>query len=160
MNEYYIFAVFVAFLGFLLIMFYKKLFGNKKEKEKEEKLFKLYQNIEEMLDSFEKYIKEVKDQFEQEKHNILRLYDKLNKENDKLTPLDNNPVVQRGKTVKDKAANDNIFQVEEINNTVTPVYENERIKQVIKLHEMGFSKEQISKELKISRGEINMILQM
>ena len=76
--EYYLFALFVFALLCVLIVIYRRLIlPTKKQavetdatKEKEERLFRLYQNIEEMMDNFEGYIEQSKEQQEQDKAQI------------------------------------------------------------------------------------------
>lgn len=76
-GEIYIYSIFVFILICVLLLIYRGLIllpKNRKaaaaeeesanDKEKEERLFRLYQNIEEMMDNFEAYIEETREQFE------------------------------------------------------------------------------------------------
>ena len=83
--EYYLFALFVFALLCVLIVIYRRLMlPTKKQaaetdatKEKEERLFRLYQNIEEMMDNFEGYIEQSKEQLEQDKAQIAGQLDQV-----------------------------------------------------------------------------------
>ena len=87
-GEFYLFALFVFALLLVLLLLYWRLIviprGRKpknddvleKEREKEERLFRLYQNIEEMMDNFEGYIEDTREQMESLKAESARQADK------------------------------------------------------------------------------------
>lgn len=80
--EYYLFAFYIFVLISLLLLIVLRIVSAQKgrraateeeagrEKEKEERLFRLYQNIEEMMDNFEGYIEDTRAQMETMKTEI------------------------------------------------------------------------------------------
>jgi hypothetical protein len=76
--EYFLFAFFVFVLAAVLIVLYRQLGAPQRkaqadeaarsqgERERQERLFRLYQNIEEMMDSFEGYLEQSREQMQAE----------------------------------------------------------------------------------------------
>lgn len=83
--EVYLFAIFVFVLLCVLLILYRFMIIGAKQKltkesdedaaakkEKEERLFRLYQNMEEMMDNFEAYIEETRESVEAAKADMRR----------------------------------------------------------------------------------------
>lgn len=88
--EYYIFTIFIFILLCALLYIYRRFILQAKgrkpaaaeelagEKEKEERLFRLYQNMEEMMDNFEAYIEDTRGQMEASKAELTQQVEKNN----------------------------------------------------------------------------------
>lgn len=140
--------ILIVLLLFNLCIFGFFLIKNKRPnyKDKEQRIFKLYQNIEEMIDDFESYISEAKGQIETEKNKLIDLYEKLdiaasNEQAEESFKTENSEIETPVITLKEKVQ-----------------HPDNRINEVISLYNKGLSKEEIAKELKISRGEVQLIL--
>lgn len=146
--------ILIAVTLFLLCIIGYMLINNNKSKYKqqEQRLFKLYQNIEEMMEDFEEYITEVKGQIDKEKNKLINLYEKLDKGNMKNEKLLANDFDDK------KLDIENFINSENKSKNPVQQYSNNKISNVISLHNKGLSKEQIAKELKMSRGEVQLIL--
>jgi hypothetical protein len=90
MTQYYLFALYLFVLIAILILLVWRIVSAQKgkrsvsdeeatlEKEKEERLFRLYQNIEEMMDNFESYIEDTRAQMETMKGEIQQQAGSIN----------------------------------------------------------------------------------
>lgn len=86
--EPYLFAAFIFVLICVLLFLYRRFIllpkgkqsaaeTDEQGREKEARLFRLYQNIEEMMDNFEGYIEDTRDHMESVKEDIARQQQKL-----------------------------------------------------------------------------------
>lgn len=130
----------LCLLGYLLIKSKKPDY-----KEHEQRIFKLYQSIEEMMDDFESYITEAKGQIESEKNKLIDLYEK----SDKTAIKKEAPLLKAGNSEMESP---------QIPPREKPRHPDNRVNEVINLYNKGLSKEEIAKDLKISRGEVQLIL--
>jgi predicted transposase YdaD len=87
--DYYVFTLFVFILLCALLYIYKRFIaqprgkqatgaGSEDGKDKEERLFKLYQNMEEMMDNFEAYMEDTREQVESVKRQLLEQAEGIN----------------------------------------------------------------------------------
>jgi hypothetical protein len=90
-TEIYVFSIFVFVLLCALLFIYRRFIAQPKgrksppaggeegdastDKEREERLFKLYQNMEDMMDNFEAYIEDTRDQMESVKRQMQQQAD-------------------------------------------------------------------------------------
>lgn len=154
--SYYIFAFFIFILMVFLIILIKKVKStDSKEsiaiKEKEEKLFKLYQNLEEMILDTEELIDEAKRNIAEDRKTIHSMLDRA----DNFYSRENigKKLTVSGKDMKPKVV-EIITKAEQVNN----IGDYDRKQQVMILKKEGRNTEEISKELSISRGEVELII--
>lgn len=121
-------------------------------KDREERIFKLYQNIEEMMDDFESYVLDAQKEIEAERS---KSFQPISQEN-----------IQASENLQDPAGIKEVPTAVENNETDVPrkpladksQQPDSKVNEVINLYNKGLSKEQIAKELKISRTEVQLIL--
>lgn len=161
---HYQFAFFVFVLVCIAIVLFKKtknssVTDEKVFHEKEKRLFKLYQNIEDMMTSAEEYMEESRESIAKDKKDIENMFKKVDKLH-KVVQLD----IERNQQYIDikskqvKRTNVVTQSTEAPNNkpaTKTHMSKNELVKY---LSEEGLDTEQISKELGISKGEVELII--
>lgn len=91
MGGYYLLALFVFFLGVMLILFIKLLFAARKKPdefaEREAKLLRLYSQIEDMMESFEDYVNVTQDSISAQKEAIFNEMNRM--KDDMNTVVDN-----------------------------------------------------------------------
>lgn len=153
--------------------------------EKEKRLFRLYQNLEDMITGAEEYIEETRRDIDTDRDKMARMLDKMERVYDELdqmrshveaptryvqdvprevrreirreTPRDINREIPREvpREVPQSAP-----EPREIREAITPQPERKmnKFELVRYLHDEGYSTEQISKEIGISRSEVALII--
>lgn len=156
---HYQFAFFVFVLVCIAIVLFKKtknssVTDEKVFHEKEKRLFKLYQNIEDMMTSAEEYMEESRESIAKDKKDIENMFKKVDKLH-KVVQLD----IERNQQYIDIKRTNAVTQSTEAPNNKpakkTHMSKNELVKY---LSEEGLDTEQISKELGISKGEVELII--
>ena len=160
MFEWYLFAIFVFGLLYVLILLYSKYISGKYPdvsdyKQREERLFKLYQNIEDLMDGFEEYVEEVREDLLQEiSEKKKELYEELH------TPKVDAVIPEVNAKEIYNSPNNNTLK-----NSSNPVNDtgnskSTKIHMVNELLNEGMSVDDIARKLNIGKGEIKLIIQL
>jgi len=145
--------------------------GRQARREEEERLFKLYQSIEEMKDEFEEYVSSVKAELDLERQKIKAELTKAveaeesvkkkrtkTKESNAKTEEDSkNDIKREVKNRISKSAEKDTSKTQKAKTTPDDNKET-KVESVKRLHKEGLSLDDISKQLKISKGEVQLIL--
>jgi hypothetical protein len=161
---YYLFAFFVFILVCIAIVLFKKIknpndVNDNTFHEKEKRLFKLYQNIEDMMTSAEEYMEEARNSIAVDKKEIQEIEYKVD-ELYKTIQLDIKNNKEYFESIKEE------IPISNTNNVSTPIAKTQPVvksqmskNELVKyLHEEGLDTEEISKELGISKGEVELII--
>jgi len=155
MREWYLFAIFVFALIYILILLYSKHISRKypdisEYKQREERLFKLYQNIEDLMDSFEEYVEEVRESLLKDiEEKRKEIKEELNNQKTLVPFTENLPAKVDKKAKENKPDNNN-----------KPRSMTDKISMINQLLEEGLPVEDIAKKLDMGKGEIKLILQL
>jgi predicted transposase/invertase (TIGR01784 family) len=171
--EYYLFTFFVfALICVLLIIYWRVVLVQKgkraeaqneevgKEREKEERLFRLYQNMEEMMDNFEAYIEDTRDQVEAVKPQMQQQADKIN---DLLRRVEATEASARSAVAALHAPEKTEQKKEpEVANNGKPAEEpprrNSKQEAIRELLSKGFTVELIAQKLELSINEVKLVV--
>jgi hypothetical protein len=171
MWEWYLFALFVFVLGCLWLLIYKREKNRnnpdvKLFKEREEKIFRLYQNIEDLMDGFEEYveemklelfreIKEVRVELSQEKESVLAIAKESVSQSKLVVPA---KAPKNSKTSKSSKAS----KSDTMDSASLPQVDGKsgRIDKVNELIDKGLSVDDIARKLNMGKGEVKLIYQI
>ena len=168
--EHYIFAAFIFLLLCALLFLYRRFVvlpkGKKADaeteaqgKEKEERLFRLYQNIEEMMDNFEGYIEDTREQMDSMKGQMERQQSAI----EELIRRAEATEARAQSTLDGMHAADRHQPKAELNQQVQekyPVEPGRKGKQdaVRDLLNKGMTVEQIAQKLELSINEVKLVV--
>lgn len=161
---HYQFAFFVFVLVCIAIVLFKKtknssVTDEKVFHEKEKRLFKLYQNIEDMMTSAEEYMEEARESIAKDKQDIEKMLKKVdNLHKDVQLDIEKNQQYIDVKSKEVKRPNTSVHSAETSNSEPTTKNHMSKNELVKYLSEEGLDTEQISKELGISKGEVELII--
>lgn len=179
--EYYLYALYIVVLvlalSVALIALYRRFSGvstkqkrldeelraqeRAREKAKEERLFRLYQNIEEMMDGFESYVQETKESFAAEKA-------EMDQRMQRLTEVAQRTETAQARAIAGAATPTNVRPLQAVppqaparEPVVLPVdnrHKNTRREAVSNLLVKGYTVEQIAQTLDISINEVRLVV--
>ncbi len=157
--SYFVFALFVFFLFCLCVQFYAKKKGEE-IKQKEQRLFLLFENLEEMMDDMEGYVQTVRDEFSLDRVKMdemlvqMEQFKSIMEEQKQQPPQPEKPKSKRGRPRKNPA---DAMPKDEPTRPVLVKSKQERVHELMAL---GLKEEGIAKTLGISKGEVSLIMGM
>lgn len=168
--NYYLLILLVFLLAAAIIFLYDRLKRSRNAeeggtiKEKEQRLFKLYQNLEDMILSFEEYVDEAKEEIARERDAKMNAYSSLHEEDtvqlsEKYTPSFQKKKDERAHIPVQEMKRPGLVKDETLLSGVKSK-KGSKVDDVRRLNSEGLQEETIAKELGLSRGEVSLILGM
>ena len=132
-----------------------------RQRDREVKLFKLYQEVEDMMDSFEEYVNEVREELEKERADVMELSRKAAEVYLRTLDRPSVPPVETPKIIRPAPPAQDAEKKPESRLTAKDRDALRRFatkaQKVRYLMSCGFALEEVAKELNIGKGEVKLI---